>query len=150
MNSIGPGGDSLFKAFVHPTNKSAPPAPVNPPTTGGATEVPSGAITVPSTTSDQFVSIGNRAVVNSGLVTSTNNDKKGDWDSFAVAVEPGTDANPVLPLALNMKSEATIKLTELPPKGNESVTAEFMKIAGTTGTNGTNASIVSRIINDLT
>ena len=147
MNSIGPGGDSLFKAFVNPTNKSAPPAPVNPPTTGGATEVPSGAITVPSTTSDQFVSIGNRAVVNSGLVTSTKNDKKGDWDSFAVAVEPGTDANPVLPLALNMKSEAaTIKLTELPPKGNESVTDEFMKI---TGTNGTNASIASRIIGAL-
>ena len=143
MSNIGSFGNDKFN--VNPINNVPPPA-VNPPTTGGATEVPSGAITVPSTTSDQFV----RVVVNSGTVIPPTIEKKNSkvvdaWSPFAV--EPGTDANPVLPLALNMKSEAaTIKLTELPPKGNESVTAEFMKI---TGTNGTNASIASRIIGAL-
>jgi hypothetical protein len=146
MNNIGSfGNDKFFN--VKPINNVSPAA-VNPATTGGATEVPSGAITVPSTTSDQFVSIGNRAVVNSGLVTSTKNDKNNNdinaWDSFAVAVEPGTDANAVLPLALNMKSEAPIQLTESSPQETKLVIAEFMK-----NTNGSNAAIAATIIDGL-
>ena len=133
VKNIGTNGaDSFFfppNKSVPPVAKSLPPAPVNPATTGGATEVPSGAITVPSTTSDQFVSIGNRAVVNSGLVTSTQNEKNDDinpWNAFAaVAVEPETDANAVLP-ALNMKP-GVIKLTESSPQETKLVIAKFME-----------------------
>jgi hypothetical protein len=142
MNHIGSFGNNKF-FNVNPIN-NVPPAAVNPTTTGGSTEVPNGATTVPSTTSDQFVSIGNRAVVNSGLVTSLKNDKTKDaWDSFTVAVEPETettDAN--APLALNMKPG--VKLTESSPQETEFVIAEFMK-----NTNGSNAAIAATIIDGL-
>lgn len=123
MNNIGQFGNNKF-FNVNPINNVSPAA-VNPATTGGATEVPSGAITVPSTTSDQFVSIGNRAVVNSGLVNKKNDDINA-WDSFAVAVELGTDANAVLPPPLNLKKGTSIELTESSLEGKELVIAKFM------------------------
>ena len=92
---------------------------------------------------DQFISNPSHLVASSGLVKSP--DEKDDWDSFAVA-EPN-DANAVLS-PLNMNPRAPIKLTELPPKGNELVMAALMRLTGTNGTNGTNASMIASGIID--
>ena len=144
VKNIGTNGDLPYI----PNRLSPPPLAKGTPST-----TPDNIASKNPAEKDQFISnpshLGN-LVASSGLVKLPN-EKKGDWGSFAVAVEPEADANANAVLSpLNMKSEATIKLTELPPKGNESVTAEFMKIAGTTGTNGPNASMIaSRIINGL-
>ena len=142
MNIRGPvGGDVNYTPIQ---KRLSPPLPKE---TLNAT-TPDNIVSKPVINDDQFITadIGNSVVVNSALLPKTekknNNDDVDDaWSTFAVKVET-TNANAVLPPVLNAKQGVALQLTK-PPEGKEPVViAEFMKLAGTNETNGSNAAII--------
>ena len=139
MNIRGPGWGDVNR----PIQNRLPPAPVNPTTIGGgSTEVPSGATVPVETFSDQY--IANSALLPKTEKKNNNDDVDDAWSPFAV--EPDANANAVLPPVLNAKQGVALQLTK-PPEGKEPVViAEFMKLAGT---NGSNAAIAATIIDGL-
>jgi hypothetical protein len=136
MNNIGPvGGDVPYT----PIQNRLSPLPKETPSV-----TPDNSVSKPLK-ADQFIRDTGNLVAHLGLGTSPKKDKNdinNAWDSFAVETDT-TDANAVLPLALNTKRGAPIQLRES-PEGKESVTAGLMKHI-----TGPNASIVSGIMGGL-
>ena len=141
MNIRGPvGGDVNYTPIQ---KRLSPPLPKE---TLNAT-TPDNIVSKPVINRDQFIKaadIGNSVVANLGLPPKTedkNSNVDDAWSTFAVKVET-TNANAVLPPVLNAKQGVALQLTK-PPEGKEPVViAEFMKLAGTNETNGSNAAII--------